>query len=154
LTRDLNSPQAAGGLDAPGYYYERAVGGSIEAAFPFSQVERQQEISLSYSLENLSVDRNPLNVPTSPGLLAAATLTWSYSDARRFVRSISSEMGQRFSLSLRVSDPALGSDFSFWQATAFASKYLALPWSTRGVPWHHVLALRGSFGVSNGDLSN
>ncbi len=154
LSRDLNSPQAAGGLNAPGYYYERAVGGSIQAAFPFSQVARQQEIALSYSLENLSVDRNPLGVPTSPGLLAAATVTWAYSDARRFVRSVSSEQGQRFSLALRVSDPALGSDFSFWQATASAAKYLALPFSTRGVPLHHVLALRGSFGVSNGDLSN
>jgi hypothetical protein len=154
LTRDLNSPQAAGGLNARGFYYERAVGGSIQATFPFSQVERRQQVSLTYSLENLSVDRNPLNVPTAPGLLAAATLTWSYSDARRFVRSISLEQGERFSLSLRVSDRALGSDFSFWQAATSTSKYLALPWSTRGVPWHHVLALRGSFGVSNGDLSN
>jgi len=154
FTRDLGTPQAAGGLDAPDYYYERSIGGSITASFPFSQVERSQSLSLTYELENLAVDTNPLGVPTSPGLLAAATLTYSWSDVRRFVRSISSERGQRFALSLRLSDPALGSQFSFWQATTSASKFYALPWSTRGVPWHHALALRGSFGVSNGDLSN
>ncbi|TMA42481.1 MAG: hypothetical protein E6J82_09255 [Deltaproteobacteria bacterium] len=154
FTRDLGAPQAAGGLDAPGYYFERSIGGSITASFPFSEVERSQSLSLTYELENLAVDTNPLGVPTSPGLLAAATLTYSWSDVRRFVRSISSERGQRFALSLRLSDPALGSQFSFWQATTSASKFFALPWSTRGVPWHHALALRGSFGVSNGDLSN
>ena len=154
FTRDLGAPQAAGGLDAPGYYFERSIGGSITASFPFSEVERSQSLSLTYELENLAVDTNPLGVPTSPGLLAAAMLTYSWSDVRRFVRSISSERGQRFALSLRLSDPALGSQFSFWQATTSASKFFALPWSTRGVPWHHALALRGSFGVSNGDLSN
>jgi hypothetical protein len=154
LTRDVGLPQAAGGLDAPGYYYERSIGGSIQASFPFSQLERAQSLSIGYDLENLAVDSNPLGVPTSPGLVAAATLTYSWSDVRRFVRSISSERGQRFAVSLRLSHPALGSEFSFWQATTSASKFFALPWSTRGVPWHHALALRGSFGVSNGDLSN
>src|SRR5437764_1042693 len=48
LTRDLGVPQAAGGLDALGYYYERFVGGSISASFPFSQVERAQSLALTY----------------------------------------------------------------------------------------------------------
>jgi Tol biopolymer transport system component len=154
LVGEVGSPQAAGGLDAPGYYYERSIGGSVAATFPFSRVERSQALTLSYELQNLTVDRNPLGVPASPGLLGAATVLWAYSDVRRFVRSISPEQGQRFAISLRVSDRALGSDFSFWQATSSAAKFFALPWSTRGVPWHHVLALRGSFGVSSGDLSN
>jgi Tol biopolymer transport system component len=154
LTGDVGTPQAAGGIDAPGYYYERSVGGSIAATFPFSQIERSQAVTLSYELQNFTVDRNPLGVPTSPGLLGAATLTWAFSDAKRFVRSVSAEQGQRIAVALRVSDRALGSDFSFWQTTASASKFLAMPWNTRGVPWHHVLALRGSFGASGGDLSN
>jgi len=154
LSRDLNAPQAAGGLDAPGFYYERSIGGSITASFPFSRIEQSQQIDLTYQLENLSVDRNPQNVPTSPGWLAAATATWSWSDARRFVRSISNEQGQRFAISFRLSDPALGSQFSFWQATAAAAKYVAMPWSSGGIPWHHVLALRASMGVARGDLSN
>ena len=154
LFRDLNSPQAAGGLNAPGYYYERTVGGVATATFPFSQIERSHAVSIAYELQNLSVDQNPLGVPTSPGLLAAATLEWSYSDARRFVQSISSEQGQRFSVALRLSGRALGSDFSFWQATASASKYFAMPFSSHGVPWHQVLALRASAGIADGDLSN
>ncbi len=153
-TRDLDLPQAAGGLDAPGYYYERSVGGSLTASFPFSQIERTHALSFTYELRNLTVDQNPLGVATSPGLLAAATIAYSYSDARRFVRSISTEQGQRFTLALRVSDPALGSAFSFWQASASASKYIAMPFSAGGIPWHHVLALRGSLGVARGDLSN
>jgi outer membrane protein assembly factor BamA len=152
--RDLGSPQAAGGLDAEGYYYERSVGGSLTATFPFSQVELAQALSIGYELTNFAVDRNPLGVATAPGLLAAATLTYSWSDARRFVRSVSSERGQRFALSLRISDPALGSSFSFWQASASASKFVAMPFASSGVPWHHVLALRGSFGIARGDLSN
>ena len=29
-----------------------------------------------------------------------------------------------------------------------------MPWNSHGVPWHHALALRASFGVSHGDLAN
>ncbi|HZR09031.1 MAG TPA: BamA/TamA family outer membrane protein [Myxococcales bacterium] len=154
LTGDIGTPQAAGGLDAPGFYYERSVGGSVTASFPFSRIDRTQSLSLTYELENLTVDRNPGAVPTSPGLLAAATMAYSWSDVRRFVRGISAERGQLVTLALRISDPALGSHFSFWQSTISATKYFALPWSTRGVPWHHALALRGSFGIARGDLSN
>jgi surface antigen Omp85-like protein/WD40 repeat protein len=154
LTRNLDDPQAAGGLDARGFYYETAIGGSLSASFPFSQAARTQALSLSYELDHLSVHANPLGVATSPGLLAAATLGYSYSDARRFVRSISSEEGQRFSVAFRFSHPGLGSDFSFWQLSTTGSKYFALPFGTDGVPWHHALALRASFGVSDGDLSN
>ena len=118
------------------------------ATFPFSQTERGQAISLAYEVNHYSVHANPLEVATAPGLLAAATLTYSYSDARRFVRSISSEEGARFALAFRVADPVLGSDFKFWQLSASASKFFALPWNTRGVPWHHALALRvGQFRI-------
>src|SRR5207253_10800974 len=78
LIRDVGTPQAAGGLDAPGYYYERSIGGSISASFPFSEVEHGQAISLTYELQDLSVDRNPLGVPASPRVLAAASLPYSW----------------------------------------------------------------------------
>jgi len=154
LTRDLDSPQAAGGLNAPLFYYETSIGGSVTATFPFSQVAHAQAVSLTYELNHLSVHANPFGVATSPGLLAAATLAYSYSDARRFVNSISSEEGQRFSVAFRLSEPALGSEFSFWQLSTSASKFLLMPWNSGGAPWHHALALRASFGVSQGDLSN
>src|SRR5262249_60477250 len=49
---------------------------------------------------------------------------------------------------------ARGCVFSFGQATASGSKCLGVACSSHGVPWHQLVALRGSFGVSDGDLSN
>jgi len=109
---------------------------------------------LAYDLYQLAVHENVDGVVPTPGRLAAATLTYSYSDARRFVRSISSEEGQRLLLSLRISDPALGSSYSYWQLTSRLSRYFAMPWSSGGRPLHHALALRAQFGIAKGDLSN
>ncbi|HUJ24411.1 MAG TPA: LpqB family beta-propeller domain-containing protein, partial [Myxococcales bacterium] len=148
LTRDLETADPAG-ADPRGYYYERSTAGYLTASFPFSQVERSHALSFTYELANLSVDQNPLGVLTAPGRLAALSIGWSYSDAHRYVRSISAEDGQRFSVNFRVSDPALGSAFSFWQATASASKYFRVPWAM-----HQDLAVQASFGISRGDLSN
>ncbi len=152
LLRDVGT--AAGAGPREGSYDERVAGATINATFPFSQVERVQSLGLTYELYGLAVHDNPLGVVTSPGRLAAATLSYAYSDARRFVRSISTEQGQRFQARLRVSDPALGSDYSFWQLSTSVSRYLALPWAVQGRPLHHALALRASFGISRGDLSN
>jgi hypothetical protein len=148
LWRDLGT--AAGGR---AYYTERAFGGTFTASFPFSQVERNQALDLQYELLSLAQNTNPEHRNIATGRLAATTLTWSYSDARRFVRSISSEQGQRLSVSLRVSDRAVGSEFSFWQLSTTVSRYLLMPWSSSGLPLHHALALRASFGISRGDLS-
>ncbi|TMA27742.1 MAG: hypothetical protein E6J78_08700 [Deltaproteobacteria bacterium] len=132
----------------PSSYTERELGGSATATFPFSRVERSHALSLNYELFSLATHTNPYAYRVGTGTLAAATLTWSYSDAFRFVRSVSSEQGQRFSISLRASDPALGSSFSFWQLSTAMSRYFLLPWAS-----HHALALRASFGISRGDLS-
>jgi Tol biopolymer transport system component len=152
LQRDIGTATGAG--PGRGYYYERFTGGTVGASFPFSQVERSQALSLRYELFGLSEYSNPYRVVTDSARLAAATLGYSYSDAFRFVRSISAEEGQRFSVSLRLSDPALGSSYSFWQLTTSLSRYFAMPWAVRGVPLHHAVALRTSFGISRGDLSN
>ena len=150
LSRDIGT---AAGLRG-GYYYERATGGSLAARFPFSQVERSQALSLSYEFFGLSVFSDPNGVGTDSGRLAAATLSYVYSDAFRFVRSVSAEAGQRFSVALRLSEPALGSSYSFWQLSTSLARFVAMPWSSHGRPWHHALALRGSLGISRGDLSN
>src|SRR5205807_9803696 len=110
-------------------YTERVVGGSASASFPFSQVERSHALGLAYELFSLSQHTNPQDRPIATGTLAAGTLAWSYSDARRYVNSISSEEGQRFSVALRVSDPALGSTFSFWQLSTALSRYFRVPFT-------------------------
>jgi len=71
------------------------------------------------------------------------------------VNSISAERGERVQVALRGSTPALGSDFTFWQLEARASKYFLMPWTRAdGLPLHHALALRVAGGISRGDLSN
>jgi hypothetical protein len=153
-SRDLVTAAAAGPRD-PGFYFERQTGVTLSAGFPFSQAERGQALTLQYQLFNFSVDQNPFGVALDPGRLAAVRLVYSYSDAFRFVNSVSAERGQRFQISLRIADPALGGDYSFWQLQAKASKYLLLPWTrSDGLPLHHALGLQISGGISRGDLSN
>jgi outer membrane protein assembly factor BamA len=54
-----------------------------------------------------------------------------------------------------VADQSLGSDFSFWQLQARASKYFLLPWThENGLPLHHALGIQVAGGISRGDLSN
>src|SRR5205085_962449 len=90
--------------------------------------------------------RNP-----PPGLIAAALASYVYTDARRFVRSVSSEQGQRFAITARVAHPALGSDFNFRQVSASYARFFALPWRASGTPLHHVFAARVAGGVARGD---
>jgi hypothetical protein len=143
VSRDLGT--AAGGGCC---YTERVTGGSASAYFPFSRVERSHALALSYDLFALAQNTNPESRNVATGTLAAATISWSYSDAFRFVNSVSAEQGQRFSVSLRLSDPALGSSFSFWQLSTALSRYFRIPGTM-----HHALAFRGSFGIARGDLS-
>ena len=146
--RDL-SGVAGGGR----YYTEREVGGLIAASFPFSQIERGQAITVQYSATSLATHTNPENRRIPSGLLTVATFQYSYSDARRFVNAISAEQGQRFSLTLRIADPLLGGDFAYQQLSSAYSHYFRMPWSWDQRPLHHALAVRGSFGISHGDLS-
>ena len=140
-------------VDGRHSYTERVISGSATARFGFSQVERSQSFTTDYSLTNLATNTNPDQAVVREGLLAAATLQYTYSDARRFVFGISPEQGQRFTLTLRVSDPAVGSSFRFQQLSSSYSHYFALPWTWGGRPLHHALAIRLSGGRAHGDLS-
>jgi outer membrane protein assembly factor BamA len=125
----------------------------VAASFPFSQARFGQSITATYGLTNLAQNTPSLTRTVKTGLLATATLQYAYSDARRFVNSISLEEGQRFSLTFRLSDPALGSSFAFRQLSTAYAHYFRLPWAIDGRTMHHVLALRAGFGISRGDLS-
>ena len=140
-------------IDGQHLYTERAVSGSMTALFPFSQVERAQSLTTDYAVTHLAVNENPSGGAVREGLLAAATLQYTYSDARRFVYGISREEGQRFTLTLRVSDPALGSAFRFQQLSSSYAHYFAMPWTSGGRSLHHALAIRLSGGRARGDLS-
>jgi hypothetical protein len=147
--RDVETPSAA-----PPGYTDRVLQGTLSASFPFSRVEQTQSIRVQYELTHLAQNTPALaGFTPPPGLIGATSLTYTYSDARRFVRSISREQGQRFSLTGRVAAPALGSDFTFGQLFGSYARFFALPWSKEGEPLHHVFAARLSGGVSRGDNS-
>ena len=148
--RDLVNPAGAGTET------ERSIHGGIEADFHFDQIARGQTLfaaydATQYSMNTANTDPNSAN--EKPGLLSTATVGYRYSDARRFVRSISAEEGTNLSLTLRLADPALGSAFSYQQLVTTAAHYFLMPWEWNGRSLHHALAVRGSFGLSSGDLS-
>jgi hypothetical protein len=100
-----------------------------------------------------SVGREPASTLVPPsltfrdGFLSAATLTVAWSDARRFVRSISSEEGALALADLQLADPALGSDYSTARARAVVAGYQRVP-GTR----HVVLAGRLAGGAARGSI--
>jgi surface antigen Omp85-like protein len=147
--RDVQRPFGAG----PGHS-DRVLQGILAATFPFSEIERSQSVTVQYELTNFARNTTAFSgFSPPPGLVGATSISYVYSDARRFVRSISQEQGQRFSITGRVAATALGSDFTFARATSSYARYFPLPWSKGGVPLHHVFAARLSAGVARGDSS-
>jgi WD40-like Beta Propeller Repeat/Omp85 superfamily domain len=146
-SRDLVAPA---GLP---FNTERQVQGGVFARFPFTSVERGFSLGLGYEATHLARNQDPFGLAPPDGLVASTQVSLAYSDALRFVRSISAEEGQRASISFRLAHPALGSDFSFRQVTASVSRYVAMPWTWEGRPLHHVLAARLSGGLAKGDLA-
>ena len=126
---------------------QREVRGAVQADFAFPNLERSFALRIGYEVSKLANGPLPLGVVPLEGVVASAFGSVSYSDARRFVRSISTETGRRASLTLRVADRALGSDFGFQTITAAVAQFVPLPWSR-----HHVLALRAAAGAGFGDL--
>ncbi len=81
------------------------------------------------------------------GFLSEATVQTRYTDARRFVRSISPEEGRTVTLGLGLAAPELGSDYTLARAQASIAEYLRVP-PTR----HVVLAVRLAGGVADGTI--
>jgi hypothetical protein len=146
-SRDLVTPSGARSNR------ERDVQVGAAATFPWSSYQRSLAFTAGFDLVRMVNDQDPDGTPLHDGTATVATLQLSYSDAHRFVRSVSDEQGQRFTATFRLSDPALGSAFAYRQLAAAYSTYLRLPWSRGGLPLHHALALRISGGVGRGDLS-
>ncbi len=81
------------------------------------------------------------------GFLSAATLTVAWSNARRYVRSVSREEGMLALADLQLADPALGSDYSTARARGVVGGFLRVPWTR-----HVVLGGRLAGGVAHGSL--
>jgi Tol biopolymer transport system component len=89
----------------------------------------------------------PAPIRFEDGFLSDLSLGAAYSDARRFVHSISPEEGRVATLRLRLAGPEIGSDFRLARARGDVAQYVRIP-ATR----HAVLALRLAGGVAEGTI--
>ncbi|BDG06611.1 BamA/TamA family outer membrane protein [Anaeromyxobacter oryzae] len=121
--------------------------------FTFSRLTSDLALRLGWAGTIYDVLGESRHAPTSDflgygdGFLSDLSLGIVYSDARRFVHSISPEEGRTVSLGLAAAGPEVGSDFSVARARAGWSEYLRVP-GTR----HAVLALHAGGGVAQGSI--
>jgi hypothetical protein len=90
---------------------------------------------------------DPESLRTQDGFGSEVTLRAGWSNARRYVRSISPEEGGTVSLAAGLSAKELGSDYRLLRARGSVAKYLRLPFTR-----HAVLALRVAGGAADGSL--
>lgn len=113
-------------------------------------------VSLAYSFNRIGgsfqedpATLNPYDTPHYPGrpLAGILRLAWSYSNAQRFLWSVSAEKGFSVSSSLELTHPALASDYRGYRARADFTTYVRMPWLR-----HHAVALHASGGLGGGSF--
>jgi Tol biopolymer transport system component len=123
------------------------------ATFTFTRLSRALALRVGWSgtrydtLEGEPGADLSLPNPFEDGFLSDVSLLLSYSDARRFVRSISPEEGRSAALVLSYAGPGTGSDYDLGRVRGSVGQYLRVPGLGRTV-----LALRASGGLARGTL--
>lgn len=151
LSSGLNVESSAG---VPDRLEEAWTYADAGATFTFTCLDRALAVRLGWSgtgyrsLEPLG----PIPPAWEPyrfrdGFLSEASVLGRYTDARRFVRSISPEEGRTVTLLLGAAGSALGSDYRLLRARANATQYLRVP-PTR----HAVLVLNAGGGAADGTI--
>jgi Tol biopolymer transport system component len=152
---DLSSSLALEESRGPPYRLQR-VWTLADAGLGFTWTRLSRALALRVGWSGTRYDTVGPALPAAPvpeairfedGLLSEASLTARYSDARRFVRSISPEEGRTAVALASVAAPELGSDYSVARARANVAQYLRLPFTR-----HAVLALRAAGGVAEGSI--
>lgn len=121
-------------------------GHSLAAAYSFARVDNQIPFSAA------KID--PYETPIIPGPSSSGNLrlSWSYSNAQRYLWSVGGERGFSASASFELTDPALGSSrYSGYRAIGNLTTYFQMPWGklSRRLR-HHSLALHAGGGASGG----
>jgi len=113
-----------------------------------------QSFSLTYTFARIAGNlpfpasgADPYATPSIParGLNAVLHLGWTYSNAESYLWSVGDEKGFSLGAGIDISDKAIGSEFTGYDATLNFATYLQMPWLE-----HHVLALHASSGISGG----
>ncbi len=127
---------------------------NVGATFTFTRLARALALRVGWSgtgyqslhaLRTLPPELEPFRF--RDGLLSELSLQARYSDARRFVRSISAEQGRTVTLALRLAAPELGSDYSLARARGSVAQYARVPFTR-----HVVVAARAAGGVARGTI--
>jgi hypothetical protein len=133
----------------------RAVWTPLDAGldFTFTRLEWSALVRLGWNgtfRDVLGADgraRTPEALATHDGFGSELTLLASWSDARRYVRSISPEEGRTLTLVGGLSAKELGSDYELLRGRGSLTQYLRVPFTR-----HTVLALRVAGGAADGSL--
>jgi hypothetical protein len=99
------------------------------------------------SVEPIPFEVLPQRLRFQDGFLSDASADLRYTDARRFVHSISPEEGRTASLRLRYADPSIGSDYTVSRGRATLAQYARIPYTR-----HSVVALRLAGGLAHGSI--
>jgi len=128
--------------------------GDAGLTFTWTRLARALALRVGWSGTRYDSIEAPAPGPAFPepirfedGFLSDLSVGIRYSDARRFVSSISPEEGRVVSLRLRLAAPEIGGDYSLARARGSVSQYLRLPLTRHGV-----LALRLAGGAADGTI--
>lgn len=152
---DLSSRRDFDWSRGPPYRMQR-VSTWADAGLTFTWTRLARAFSLRAGWSGTSYDsvEDPFPQPPPPpevqvddGFLSDLSVGAVYSDARRFVRSISPEEGRTVSLRLRLAAPELGSDWTLARARGSVAQYVRIPFTR-----HAVAAFRLAGGVADGTL--
>jgi hypothetical protein len=128
--------------------------GAVTMTFPFDFWDMSQGISINYTYEHLTGERYHDYGPGDPipkwpraGDMSSVELSYRFSNARGYIKSISAEEGGAFNASFRLYSDQLGGAFNAARFEARGRTYIKMPWML-----HHVLALSLSGGTGTGDL--
>jgi WD40-like Beta Propeller Repeat len=134
-----------------------SVGTSIDLPI-YRHIVESSDLVFSYDFSNTRNQTRPPQpdpsalVPVFPptGNLAGLAASWSYSNARRYQYSISTEEGRYLALNLAISTRVLGSQYETYSASWYYNEWIPIPWPSRFLR-NHVLWLAYSGGISGGD---
>ena len=120
-------------------FFDEEAGHTLRLGYQLRDVQESETPELQHDPSDLE--------PRFPvfGRFDDISLSWSWSNARGFAHSISSEQGTSLAVQLRLRSPQTGADFDVLEATWRARQYVEIPWIDG-----HLFAMQYSGGISRG----
>jgi len=116
-----------------GSYEKNKIQGNVAGSIPFLNYDRYQDLTLTYNIEKENY------------LMSGLSLTYRFSNIKKYPYSISPEQGSGVNLICQKYDKILRSDYNLTKISIGAGEYINLPFK------HHILMLNVKSGLSFGD---